>query len=262
MDILLRPDDIVHDDTAPTQAEVVAKAFRGAEFLYTLKLLSGAQVLSLVPSHHNHAIGEKIGIRLDVDHVVAFPRPHDSLARTRRQRFRRLRRHCANPTDCWPPAPISHRSGWLNAYRRGIFPWFSRGEPILWWSPDPRMVLFPAELKISRSLGKTLKNADYTVKLDTAFAQVIAACATTPRQGQSGTWIIPEMQLAYLRLHELGFAHSVETWHDDKLVGGLYGIAIGGAFFGESMFSHATDASKIALAHLCNHLICPQIRHN
>lgn len=142
----------------------------------------------------------------------------------------------------------------VNAYRRGIFPWFSRGDPILWWSPDPRMVLFPAELKISRSFGKTLKNAVYTVKLDTAFAQVIAACATTPRHGQSGTWIIPEMQLAYLRLHELGFAHSVETWHDEKLVGGLYGIAIGSAFFGESMFSHCTDASKIALAHLCAHL--------
>jgi leucyl/phenylalanyl-tRNA---protein transferase len=143
----------------------------------------------------------------------------------------------------------------VNAYRRGIFPWFSRGEPILWWSPDPRMVLFPAELKISRSLGKTLKNAAYTVKLDTTFAQVIAACATTPRQGQTGTWIIPEMQSAYLRLHELGLAHSVETWHGDKLVGGLYGIAIGGVFFGESMFSHATDASKIALAHLCNLLL-------
>jgi leucyl/phenylalanyl-tRNA---protein transferase len=143
----------------------------------------------------------------------------------------------------------------VNAYRLGIFPWFSRGEPILWWSPDPRMVLFPAELKISRSFGKTLKNAAYTIKLDTAFAQVIAACATTPRQGQTGTWIIPEMQFAYLRLHELGFAHSVETWHDDKLVGGLYGIAIGGVFFGESMFSRATDASKIALAHLCNLLL-------
>jgi leucyl/phenylalanyl-tRNA--protein transferase len=142
----------------------------------------------------------------------------------------------------------------VSAYRRGIFPWFGAGDPILWWSPDPRMVLIPDQLKISRSLTKTLRNADYTVKLDSAFAQVIAACATTPREGQSGTWIVPAMQAAYLRLHGLGIAHSVETWHDGKLVGGLYGIALGQAFFGESMFSHRTDASKIALAHLCAYL--------
>jgi leucyl/phenylalanyl-tRNA---protein transferase len=143
----------------------------------------------------------------------------------------------------------------LAAYRRGIFPWFSAGEPILWWSPDPRMVLYPGELKIARSLAKTLRHADYSVRLDTAFAQVIAACASTPRAGQSGTWIVPEMQAAYCRLHAAGYAHSVETWRAGELIGGLYGIAIGGAFFGESMFSHATDASKIALAHLCKHLI-------
>ncbi len=142
----------------------------------------------------------------------------------------------------------------LAAYRRGIFPWFAPGEPILWWSPDPRMVLLPERLKISRSLAKTLRNADYEVKLDTAFARVIAACAATPRPGQSGTWIVPAMQAAYLRLHRMGIAHSVETWQDGKLVGGLYGIAIGRAFFGESMFSHRSDASKIALAHLCAHL--------
>jgi len=139
----------------------------------------------------------------------------------------------------------------MAAYQRGIFPWFSPGQPILWWSPDPRMVLEPSALKISRSLAKTLRHADYTVRLDTAFDQVIAACATTPRYGQSGTWITTEMIAAYQQLHRQGIAHSVETWHNDNLVGGLYGIAIGGAFFGESMFSHRTDASKIALAHLC-----------
>ncbi|WP_310450773.1 leucyl/phenylalanyl-tRNA--protein transferase [Sulfuritalea sp.] len=142
----------------------------------------------------------------------------------------------------------------LAAYRRGIFPWFSAGEPLLWWSPDPRMVLFPDELKISRSLAKTLRNADYEVRLDTAFGEVIRACARKPRAGQSGTWITPEMQQAYRELHRLGHAHSVETWIDGKLAGGLYGIAIGQAFYGESMFADARDASKIALAHLCAYL--------
>jgi leucyl/phenylalanyl-tRNA--protein transferase len=142
----------------------------------------------------------------------------------------------------------------LAAYRQGIFPWYSTGEPILWWSPDPRMALFPDELRITRSLAKTLRNADYEVRLDTAFSAVIAACAATPREGQSGTWITAEMQSAYNRLHALGHAHSVETWHAGKLVGGLYGVAFGRVFCGESMFSHATDASKIALAHLCRFL--------
>ena len=142
----------------------------------------------------------------------------------------------------------------LAAYRRGIFPWFSAGEPLLWWSPDPRMVLFPDELKISRSLTKTLRNADYEVRLDTAFGDVIRACARKPREGQSGTWITREMQHAYRELHRLGYAHSVETWVDGKLAGGLYGIAIGQAFYGESMFADARDASKIALAHLCAYL--------
>ncbi|WP_126445078.1 leucyl/phenylalanyl-tRNA--protein transferase [Sulfuricystis multivorans] len=142
----------------------------------------------------------------------------------------------------------------LAAYRRGIFPWFSAGEPILWWSPDPRMVLFPSELKISRSLAKTLRNADYQVKLDTAFDAVIAACATTPRPGQNGTWITAEMKIAYRRLYALGYAHSVETWRDGRLIGGLYGVALGRVFFGESMFSLERDASKIALAHLCRYL--------
>lgn len=129
------------------------------------------------------------------------------------------------------------------------------GDPILWWSPDPRMVLFPDAIRITRSLAKTLRNADYEVRLDTAFDQVIAACATTPRNGQSGTWITPEMQAAYRGLHVLGHAHSIETWQAGRLVGGLYGIALGRAFFGESMFSHRTDASKIALAHLCRFLV-------
>jgi leucyl/phenylalanyl-tRNA--protein transferase len=142
----------------------------------------------------------------------------------------------------------------LAAYRRGIFPWFSRGEPILWWSPDPRMVLLPDELKISRSLAKTLRNANYEVRLNTAFDDVIHACASKPRDGQPGTWITREMQQAYRELHRLGHAHSVETWIDGELAGGLYGIAIGQAFYGESMFAHARDASKIALAHLCAYL--------
>ena len=142
----------------------------------------------------------------------------------------------------------------IAAYRLGIFPWYSQGDPILWWSPDPRMVLRPSELKISRSLSRILRNADYEVRLDSAFADVIRACATSPRNGQRGTWISEEMQQAYICLHQLGHAHSVETWIDDQLSGGLYGIAIGQAFFGESMFSRVRDASKISLAHLCAHL--------
>jgi len=138
----------------------------------------------------------------------------------------------------------------LAAYSRGIFPWYSKGEPILWWSPDPRMVLFPDEIRISRSLARTLRNKPYEARLDTAFSEVMAACAIAPREGQAGTWITREMRAAYERLHALGFAHSVETWIDGKLAGGLYGVAIGRAFFGESMFAHVTDASKIALAHL------------
>jgi leucyl/phenylalanyl-tRNA--protein transferase len=135
----------------------------------------------------------------------------------------------------------------LAAYRQGIFPWFSDGEPILWWSPDPRMVLDPAELKISRSLGKVLRNKSYEVRFDTAFEQVIAACAA-PRDKQPATWIMTAMQAAYCKLHELGHAHSAETWIDGQLAGGLYGVAVGDVFFGESMFTRVRDASKIALA--------------
>ncbi len=141
----------------------------------------------------------------------------------------------------------------LAAYRLGIFPWSSADEPLLWWSPDPRMVLFPNELKISRSFAKVLRNLRYEVRLDTRFAQVMAECAA-PRKGQPGTWITAGMQEAYLRLHELGYAHSVETWMENKLVGGLYGVAIGRAFYGESMFARTSNASKIALAHLCRYL--------
>ena len=136
----------------------------------------------------------------------------------------------------------------LTAYRQGIFPWYEEGQPILWWSPDPRAVLFPGELKISRSLQKTIRNAGYTVSCDQAFGQVVRACAA-PR-GVAGTWITPEMARAYAHMHKLGHAHSVETWDGDRLVGGLYGMAIGRVFYGESMFSTERDASKVALAHL------------
>ena len=142
----------------------------------------------------------------------------------------------------------------VTAYLNGIFPWYSPGEPILWWSPDPRMVLFPGEFRISCSLRKTLRNGNYQVRLDTRFKAVIQACARTPRKDQPGTWITPEIQAAYCKLHELGYAHSVETWVDETLVGGLYGIAIGKMFYGESMFAHATDASKIAVSHLVHFL--------
>lgn len=142
----------------------------------------------------------------------------------------------------------------VRAYQQGIFPWYSRGEPILWWSPNPRMVLFPNEFRVSHSLRKSLRSQNYVVRLDSAFHAVIRACARTPRKGQSGTWITPEMQAAYAQLFELGYAHSVETWVDGKLAGGLYGLAIGKMFYGESMFSHVTDASKIAIAHLARFL--------
>jgi leucyl/phenylalanyl-tRNA--protein transferase len=141
----------------------------------------------------------------------------------------------------------------LAAYRRGIFPWYSRGQPILWWCPDPRAVLAPTELKVSRSLAKTLRNRGFATRVDTAFRDVIRACGS-PELRPGGTWLSPEMRAAYQRLHKLGFAHSVETWLDDRLVGGLYGVALGGVFFGESMFSTERDASKVALHRLCSEL--------
>ena len=141
----------------------------------------------------------------------------------------------------------------LDAYRRGIFPWFSGGEPVLWWSPDPRMVLHCEELKVSRSLGKSIRNKGYEVRVDTAFAEVLKQCAA-PRDGEPGTWLGAAMRRAYVGLHRAGHAHSFETWRGDDLVGGLYGVAVGRMFYGESMFSRATDASKVALVYLVQHL--------
>lgn len=141
----------------------------------------------------------------------------------------------------------------LSAYRKGIFPWYSDDQPVLWWSPDPRMVLKPNELKVSRSLKKTIKKNIFEVTFDKAFEQVIGKCSA-PRDYTNDTWITDEMKRAYIRLHNSGHAHSVECWRDGKLVGGLYGIAIGKVFFGESMFSQLTDASKVAFTYLVRHL--------
>jgi len=164
-----------------------------------------------------------------------------------------------------PPTALSEPNGLLAAgadlsperlllaYRQGIFPWFGANEPILWWCPDPRMVLYPEQFEPSRSLRKTLRNGSYEVRVDFNFAAVIEACAA-PREGQSGTWIQPDMVEGYCQLHRLGHAHSFETWIDNQLVGGLYGVAVGGIFFGESMFARVSDASKIAFSHLVAHL--------
>jgi leucyl/phenylalanyl-tRNA--protein transferase len=139
---------------------------------------------------------------------------------------------------------------WLvHAYRQGAFPWFGQGQPILWWSPDPRAVLFPQEFRRSRSLRRSLRSRGFETRLDTAFEAVTTRCAA-PRDGQPGTWLVPAMRRAYARLHRLGLAHSVETWREGRLVGGLYGVALGAVFFGESMFADETDASKVALARL------------
>jgi leucyl/phenylalanyl-tRNA--protein transferase len=178
----------------------------------------------------------------------------------------------------------------LDAYRHGIFPWFNPGEPILWWSPDPRMVLVPGEVRVTRSLAKRLRNSGFEVRVDTAFAEVMRACAAprpppgrapargapegspllcrdpsavsggvllagaAPHEGETGTWISPAMVTAYSRLFDAGYAHSMETWHDGRLVGGLYGVAIGRMFYGESMFSREPDASKVALVRLARQL--------
>ena len=142
----------------------------------------------------------------------------------------------------------------LNAYRSGIFPWFEAGQPILWWSPDPRAVMEPGAFRIRRSLRKTLRNAGYTVTFDRAFERVIAGCAG-PRARSAGTWITQSMQEAYTALHRVGHAHSVEVWDGPRLIGGLYGVAAGRLFCGESMFSLERDASKVALAWLCRHMV-------
>lgn len=147
----------------------------------------------------------------------------------------------------------------LAAYRQGIFPWFSPGEPVLWWSPDPRMVLFPHELTISRSLRKVMQQQLFELRLNSDFEAVIRACAATPRPGQPGTWITEDMIMAYTQLHHMGFAYSAEAWQHGRLVGGCYGIKIGRMFYGESMFHHVSNASKVAFAYLVQWLNTQQV---
>jgi len=142
----------------------------------------------------------------------------------------------------------------INAYKQGIFPWYADDQPVLWWSPNPRCVIFPDNFHISRSFRRTLNQQVFTVKTNTAFRQVMLACAT-PRKDETGTWITEEMLENYCQLHKMGIAHSIECWHQEKLVGGLYGLKIGDVFFGESMFSRMQDASKVAM-----HYICTQIK--
>ncbi len=141
----------------------------------------------------------------------------------------------------------------LNAYRQGIFPWFGEDEPILWWTPNPRLILWPDKLNLSKSLKKTIRKNCFQITFDQAFSEVIEQCSA-PRTGTDGTWITDEMKQAYYLLHENGYAHSVEAWQNDQLVGGLYGVSIGSVFFGESMFSHVSNASKVAFAILINRL--------
>lgn len=142
----------------------------------------------------------------------------------------------------------------LLAYSLGIFPWYSEGEPILWWSPEPRLVLYPDEFKVSRSLNKIVKKGSFKVTMDRAFETVISECARIRLENQEGTWIVDDMVSAYCRLHAAGFAHSVEAWRDGRLAGGLYGVSLGKCFFGESMFTRVTNASKVALVALVKHL--------
>jgi leucyl/phenylalanyl-tRNA--protein transferase len=166
----------------------------------------------------------------------------------------------------FPPPHLASKSGLLAiggdlsrerlllAYSMGIFPWYSAGEPILWWSPDPRLVLYPDELKVSRSLKKIIKKQAFMVTMDRAFEDVITQCAQVRLENHEGTWIVDDMVQAYCRLHESGFAHSVEAWRDDILAGGLYGVSLGKFFFGESMFTRITNASKVALVALVEYL--------
>jgi len=142
----------------------------------------------------------------------------------------------------------------INAYLNGIFPWYSEGQPILWWSPNPRAVLFPEKLHVSKSLKKTIRQAVFTTTIDAAFEEVIHFCASTSRNDQDGTWITNDIEQAYITLHKAGIAHSAECWSQGKLVGGLYGLALGKVFFGESMFSHQSNASKVAFVHLLDEL--------
>ncbi len=142
----------------------------------------------------------------------------------------------------------------LLAYENGIFPWFSKDEPILWWSPDPRLVLFPENINISKSLSKKIKRNVFSIRVNTCFEQTILSCAKPRKREHEGTWLVNEMIDAYIELHHQGYAHSIETFRNDKLVGGLYGVCLGGSFFGESMFSFESDASKVALVALANYL--------
>ena len=166
----------------------------------------------------------------------------------------------------FPPAELAEENGLLAiggdlsperlliAYNRGIFPWYSEGEPILWWSPSPRLVIFPAELKIPKRLARLISQDIFSITMDLAFKQVITACAETDNRLEKGTWITNDMQKAYCRLHEMGYAHSTECWLDDELAGGLYGISLGSVFFGESMFSKEPNSSKVALVYLIKKL--------
>ena len=177
-----------------------------------------------------------------------------------------------DPPDAFPPVEVAlrdpdgllcaggdlSRARLLEAYRRGIFPWFSAGQPILWWSPDPRAVLLPAEFKVSRSLAKTLRNRGFETTFDRAFGEVVRRCADVGLRPE-GTWISPRMMAAYQKLHAAGYAHSVETWLEGRLVGGLYGVALGRVFFGESMFSLERDASKVALKRLVDAALARQV---
>ncbi|MGH8503443.1 MAG: leucyl/phenylalanyl-tRNA--protein transferase [Gammaproteobacteria bacterium] len=162
---------------------------------------------------------------------------------------------CAEPEGLLAAGGDLQPQRLLRAYRQGIFPWYEEGQPVLWWAPDPRAVLFPDKFRLTRSLRKSIRNRPYTVSFDRAFREVVAGCAAPRRQG-AGTWITEAMLTAYCQLHAQGWAHSVEVWdtRDNTLVGGLYGVAIGRIFFGESMFSWATDASKVAMAYLARHL--------
>ncbi len=148
----------------------------------------------------------------------------------------------------------------LKAYRLGIFPWYGEGEPLLWWTPAPRLVLFPNEFHLPKRLARTIRQQIFTVTADTSFGEIIKSCAQIRKQKGEGTWITMEMQQAYSRLHELGFAHSIECWYDGKIVGGLYGVALDHIFFGESMFSRKTDSSKVALSVLVSYALKTDIK--
>lgn len=171
------------------------------------------------------------------------------------QDFPSVRKALTEPEGLLAIGGCLSKSRLLNAYRHGIFPWYNPGEPILWWSPDPRLVLFPEHLAVSRSLRKTLRKNSFLVTFDKVFDDVINACAK-PRAEDAGTWITADIKQAYNELHRLGIAHSVEAWQDGELVGGLYGLALGQVFFGESMFHSRTDASKVAFVTLVEQLQC------